>query len=90
MYRDPGTWTGKTPILYADCEGLNAGERVPVASAALINHPGLAVRRMVKSRNVRWAVSDETRTRQFAITNMYPRLLYTFSHVVVFVLKNPK
>jgi hypothetical protein len=77
-------------MLYADCEGLNAGERIPVAHSVLSSKPGLAVRHMVNRRKVRWAVSDERKTRQFAIMHMYPRLLYTFSDVVVFALRNPK
>lgn len=90
LYSDPASWFEPTPILYADCEGLNAGERTPVARAVLSGKPGMAVRQMVHRRKVRWAQSDERRTRQFAIMNMYPRLLYAFSDVVVFVLRNPK
>jgi hypothetical protein len=90
LYSDPATCFGTTPMLYADCEGLNAGERVPVAHSVLSSRSGMAVRRIVNPRKVRWAVSDDKRTRQFAIMNMYPRLLYTFSDVVVFVLRNPK
>ena len=91
LYNDPATWAAERPILYADCEGLNAGERVPLGAhgkriARLDNSRrlGLVV------RNLEWANSDETRTRQYAVTHIYPRLLYTFSDVVVFVLRNPK
>ncbi|KAL3422515.1 hypothetical protein PVAG01_06671 [Phlyctema vagabunda] len=41
-------------------------------------------------RDLAWANSPETRKREYAVTQLYPRLLYTFSDVVVFVLRNPK
>lgn len=41
-------------------------------------------------RGISWANSPETRKRQYAVTELYPRLLFTFSDVIVFVLKNPK
>jgi hypothetical protein len=41
-------------------------------------------------REIKWANTAETQTRQFFVTQLYPRLLYTFSDVVVFVLKNPR
>ncbi|KAL5397840.1 hypothetical protein PMIN03_006175 [Paraphaeosphaeria minitans] len=41
-------------------------------------------------RDIKWANSPETLKRQYAVTELYPRLLYTFSDVIVFVLRNPK
>jgi hypothetical protein len=41
-------------------------------------------------RDITWATTPETRKREYAVTQLYPRLLYTFSDVVVFVLRNPK
>lgn len=41
-------------------------------------------------REITWATTSERQTREFAVTQLYPRLLYTFSDVVVFVLKNPR
>ena len=41
-------------------------------------------------REIKWAKTSEAQTRQFWVTQLYPRLLYTFSDVVVFVLKNPR
>lgn len=91
LYCDPATWSRERPILYADCEGLNAGERVPMGAhskrIARLDHSrrlGLVV------RPLEWANSDDTKTRQYAVTQIYPRLLYTFSDVVVFVLDKPK
>lgn len=41
-------------------------------------------------RDIVWAVTPETKKREYAVTQLYPRLLYTFSDVVVFVLRNPR
>lgn len=41
-------------------------------------------------RDLSWATTPETRKREYAVTQLYPRLLYTFSDVVIFVLRNPK
>jgi energy-coupling factor transporter ATP-binding protein EcfA2 len=41
-------------------------------------------------RDIAWAVDPETKRREFAVTHLYPRLLYTFSDTVVYVLKNSK
>lgn len=62
LYADPKTYNTQTPVLYADCEGLNSG----------------------------WAVTSETKKRDDAVMRLYPRVLYTFSDVVVFVLRNPR
>ncbi|KAF2012508.1 hypothetical protein BU24DRAFT_442957 [Aaosphaeria arxii CBS 175.79] len=41
-------------------------------------------------RDITWANSESTSKRQYAVTELYPRLLYTFSDAIVFVLRNPK
>jgi len=89
LYKDPTTDMGNKPMLYADCEGLNAGETPPVGSIAG-KRAKLQKFANGRVRHLEWATTDETRTRQFAVTKLYPRLLYTFSDVVVFVTKNPK
>ena len=43
------------------------------------------------ARKIRWAQNDKEKSqREYAVTELYPRLLYTFSDVVVFVLRNVK
>jgi hypothetical protein len=42
------------------------------------------------ARDLAWAVDPDTQRREFAVTQLYPRLLYTFSDTVVYVLKNSK
>lgn len=43
------------------------------------------------SRTISWAMGDKEKSkREYAVTELYPKVLYTFSDVVVFVLRNPK
>jgi hypothetical protein len=65
-------------------------QRTPVSR--LDSKPGDITRRGAHSsqRDIAWATTPETRKREYAVTQLYPRLLYTFSDVVVFVLRNPK
>ena len=42
----------------------------------------------VRLRNeIRWAQRSHTRTREYAVMTLFPRILYTFSDMVVFVLR---
>jgi hypothetical protein len=42
---------------------------------------------LMSKRELAWADSISLRSRQYAVTNMYLRLLYTFSDVIVFLWK---
>lgn len=43
------------------------------------------------ARKISWAMGDKEKSkREYAVTEFYPKILYTFSDVVVFVLRNPK
>lgn len=81
------------PILYADCEGLEGGEIEPIGTQ-LNKVYGTGGRTSTRrayhgsERGITWATTAERQSRQFAVANLYPRLLYTFSDVVVFVLQN--
>jgi hypothetical protein len=118
LYADPGTYHERYPMLYADCEGLDGGEEIPVGaqyqeaaltSPDLIQSPGKRSSSMPSSGHslvpnklrkahkaakrkyeVRWAVDSESCKREFAVRHLYPRLLYAFSDVVVFVLRNER
>ena len=109
LYADPETQLTKSPILYADCEGLEGGVSAPRAEAlessdrsSEINpqHKGSSGphtrKRLHKKcygtpRNLLWATGDkENSKREYAVTELYPRLLYTFSDVVVYVLRNAR
>lgn len=99
LYADPEHLEVMMPILYADCEGLNAGEKVPFAAeeSAPSRKDASGQRRVLKkfpgrSLPIQWTKpNDPVRgTREFAVGNLYPRFLYTFSDAIVFVQKNPK
>jgi hypothetical protein len=93
LYLDPTTAMSLAPILYADCEGLQGGEREPLGAkfkaSRAMNSP-VTQARYSSERVLSWATSKETKSREFAVSQLYPRLLYTFSDVIVFVLRNPR
>ncbi|KAK6510149.1 hypothetical protein TWF481_004862 [Arthrobotrys musiformis] len=41
-------------------------------------------------KDILWAIDDRSRSRSFVVKELYPRVLFTFSDVVVFVLRNHK
>ncbi|KAF4554319.1 Hypothetical protein D9617_4g000720 [Elsinoe fawcettii] len=96
LYADPRTHSSSLPILLADCEGFEGGERLPLGAMArwrMEKQSGQADQSMggsVASYGIEWANTEDTKQREFAVMNLYPRILYTFSDVVVFVLRNPK
>ena len=108
LYADPDSYHSDTPMLYADCEGLEGGEGVPRAEAyRMQDGAGMPYAQRKDSdfkarkkpyrkgnrvsRNLKWAHGDKEKSkREYAVTELYPKLLYTFSDVVVFVLRNPK
>ena len=102
LYLDPRSCVSEVPILYADCEGLEGGEREPLAARfRKKDKPMRGARVKSVERRIRdlqhtsehelaWATTPVKRSREFAVTHLYPRLLYTFSDVVVFVLRNPR
>ncbi|KAK6860680.1 hypothetical protein PG995_004316 [Apiospora arundinis] len=106
LYLDPRTCDSPGPLLYADCEGLEGGEREPLGAKfrrlrrAHKNNPSEVeaeaeaqaskASKIISERELEWASESRTRSREFAVTNLYPRLLYTFSDTIVFVLRNPR
>jgi energy-coupling factor transporter ATP-binding protein EcfA2 len=102
LYLDPSSFLSEVPILYADCEGLDGGERLPLATSCRNKRgpPELEQRiddetpffraRYHSKHELQWAKSQEERTRHYAVSRFYPRLLFTFSDVVVFVHRNSR
>jgi energy-coupling factor transporter ATP-binding protein EcfA2 len=98
LYLDPRTAHSASPILFADCEGLEGGEREPAGAKYKKKRKQeeyskghrTRIATAINEQEITWADSPRTRTREFAVTNLYPRLLYTFSDVIIFVLKNPR
>lgn len=88
MYADPHTFWSTKPILYADCEGLHGGEHRP--RGARREEEGLQPY-SISGANMwplAWARTHEKCKRSYTVAELYPRLLYTFSDVVVFVTTN--
>lgn len=95
LYADPVTAQTEAPLFFADCEGLLGGEREPVSTRLKRPHrkredDDKPMPMPVSERELQWADSTSRRSREFAVTNLYPRLLYTFSDVIVFVLRNSR
>ena len=96
LYADPGTYLTKRPLLFADCEGLSGGSKEPLAKQAKDAAGGSRrnpFRNVFQSieKPLQWAKDDKNKhSREFAVTHFFPRLLYTFSDVVVFVMKDAK
>lgn len=114
LYADPGTYYEQYPMLYADCEGLDGGERIPVGaqhqeamlatpvptetsrkrstSVITSNHriPNKIRKAHKAAKELRWATNSESCKREFAVRHLYPRLLYAFSDIVIFVLRNER
>ena len=95
MYADPASGGDSHPVVYIDCEGFEGGEKTPLGSRAR-RHDFTSdaceeqAQPSVRSRRIKWATTEESRQREYAVTKLYPRILYTFSDCVVFVLRNPK
>jgi hypothetical protein len=105
LYADPPTNSGERPVLYADCEGFEGGEKLPRGARLReieetnnetpkrARPSSFRLHHKVKNRAhkpMKWATSPEKRKREYTVTQLYPRLLYTFSDVVVFVLRNSR
>ncbi|KAM0328700.1 hypothetical protein ACHAQA_005113 [Verticillium albo-atrum] len=102
LYADPLSYFDERPIFYVDSEGLEGGEAEPIAvksrESGIQQRPPRTRNRLTKrwrfsrevSRTINWADAPEKQKRQFAVTHFYPRILYTFSDVIVFVLRNPR
>lgn len=93
LYTDTDTFDRQTPMLYAGCEGLHAGEETPYAITSAKGKLEQETKRVVAKapglqRRLEWATTSSKQTRHFAVRELYPRLLYTFSDVVCFVLRN--
>ncbi|KAM7198241.1 hypothetical protein V8F20_006268 [Naviculisporaceae sp. PSN 640] len=103
LYSDPATFLKQTPLLYADCEGLSGGENLPLGAIAKEkvdnskasssrNTRSHVSRVLVKGKTkvLAWADSAKTQSRQHSVQELYPRILYTFSDVIVFVLREAR
>lgn len=102
LYPDPISCSSNRPILYADCEGIQGGDSLPKAAEGKPdvwskpihvqqNKGKVKTIRNFADRSLKWAKSDNNKKRRaFAVSNLFPRILYTFSDVIVFVLRAQK
>ncbi|KAF2729081.1 hypothetical protein EJ04DRAFT_503032 [Polyplosphaeria fusca] len=101
LYADPLTAGSEFPILYADSEGLDGGEREPLAASlrktrekresdSFGSESDYLPSKNYTEREVQWMTSKLKRTREYAVGQLYPRVLFAFSDVVVFVHRNPR
>ncbi|KAI1103045.1 FabD/lysophospholipase-like protein [Jackrogersella minutella] len=96
LYADPSNLYGSHPLLLVDCEGLSGGEAIPKQLRQCPQGPSrtdsddIGNGRHCLTRKIAWADTPYTQKREFAVGQLYPRILYTFSDVVVFVLRNPR
>ena len=93
LYADRSAFSSVRPLLYADCEGMEAGEAIPRAMPK--RRPRGAALPGGKRREIEWAKTTDPakaylRRRSYAVEQLYPRILYAFSDVIVFVLRNVK
>ncbi|UKZ82727.1 hypothetical protein TrVFT333_010523 [Trichoderma virens FT-333] len=77
-------------------EGMSGGERLPRALETLEAQFQEAAENIMKVRNkikgklnktISWANDPEKRSREFAVKHLFPRILYTFSDVIVFIFR---
>ncbi|KAI0005731.1 FabD/lysophospholipase-like protein [Xylariaceae sp. FL0662B] len=91
LYADPSTLSSSHPLLLVDCEGLSGGEAMPKQLRHHMSGSSSASTTKYSSpRKIVWADTPHTQKREFAVSQLYPRILYTFSDVVIFVLRNPR
>ncbi|OTB11271.1 hypothetical protein K445DRAFT_359609 [Daldinia sp. EC12] len=95
LYADPSTLYSSHPLLLVDCEGLSGGEAIPKqlrhhSQGPNVDSNNASASRHCLTRKILWADTPHTQKREFTVSQLYPRILYTFSDVVVFVLRNPR
>lgn len=97
LYRDPAVTAEDIcrPLFYADCEGFNGGSQKPEALVNNANNEAVILHSGKNSYLPKWAKTSYSyikrqvsfiSEREAAIQEMFPRLLYNFSDVVVHVM----
>ncbi|KAG0647770.1 hypothetical protein D0Z07_6642 [Hyphodiscus hymeniophilus] len=98
LYGDPTSMSSVHPILYAECEGFEEVNNERIGFGTNISQDdkssGFSWRRLKslgesKARGPGARVAQEVQSPS-NFTNLHPRILYTFSDVVVFVERNPR
>jgi hypothetical protein len=85
QFTDLSTYNEKRPHFYADCEGFGGGDDPPLTSMEESGvQPAMA---WVRKWDVSW-VTEQQRSRQWIVENLYPRVLFTFSDTICFVTRS--
>ncbi|KAI5782162.1 acyl transferase/acyl hydrolase/lysophospholipase [Pyronema domesticum] len=90
LFPDPATRESKRPLLFADCEGLEGGNKLPIAARAVmrIGKFGTNLKgKRIQELRMKWATGEQ-RSRAWMVRKFYPRILFTFSDCVCYVTKN--
>ena len=93
LYPDPATQWTSVPLLFADCEGLDGGDKTPTTLASVQGQSGssMGIFRPRARRAIPWAAANTMqRKREVIVRDLFPRVLYTLSDAVVFVLKEAR
>lgn len=80
LYKDPETFASSNPILFADCEGFNAG-----GTSAASFPQDLATDTNIVAK---FPVTASPYTTPAEIEDLYAKSLYTFSDTICFVVKS--
>ncbi|KAL6917194.1 hypothetical protein FSST1_008689 [Fusarium sambucinum] len=89
LYSDPDSFLKENPLLYADCEGMG-GDEVPAAMLGG-TAPSTFQTWGLDCRDITWETESANGgiwTRKDITKTLFPRILYIFSDVVVFVPYN--
>ncbi|KAI8649356.1 hypothetical protein NCS56_01483700 [Fusarium sp. Ph1] len=94
LYVDPRTFRTRSPLLYAECEGMDGDEipaemKKPLAGALASNDPLPHASQIPEpgSQDIIWSKMPRhtgTWTRKEITRILFPKILYVFSDVVVF------
>ncbi|KAF8248857.1 FabD/lysophospholipase-like protein [Wilcoxina mikolae CBS 423.85] len=92
LFSDPSTYHEKRPIYYADCEGMNGGKNAPLSTKFInkLHKKGQKAQfPKAKVNDITWVdAKDKGKSRDLIVERLYPRILFTFSDVVVLVSRN--
>lgn len=102
LYFDSKSFSSRCPILYADCEDIQNDDSLSkiVEGRSEFWSKSLNVQydkgkvkaiRNFADRSLYWIKSDHVKKRRsYSVRNLFSRILYTFSDVIVFVLRAQK
>ncbi|KAG9566776.1 hypothetical protein KCU71_g1929, partial [Aureobasidium melanogenum] len=89
LYQEPSTAQTLSPIFFADCEGINGGDGVPTGAAGTAQQSTSTFQKL--RHGLRYTFSSKGSSgRNSIVKDIYPRIMYTFSDVAVFVMTNPQ